>query len=386
MKHSRENKSDTSPASDRHRPSELENSFPEISEQAVPRQRGRGSTSNRGGRFENLLRERVDDGWDNLEQIEVLKTEIQIENAKSIITRNKSPDISFDRSINPYRGCEHGCVYCYARPTHSYMGLSSGLDFETRLFAKTNAPELLWKELAKPGYIPRPIALGTNTDPYQPIEKEYEITRKILEILEATGHPVTIVTKSQMVLRDLPLLTRMANRNLAKVAISVTSLDHIFARKLEPRATTPKKRLDALRQLSDAGIPTAVMVAPIIPSLNAHEIESILESAKEAGVLEAGYVILRLPLEVRDLFVEWLRAEFPNAANRVLAQVLEMRDGKAYRSEWGERMRGRGVFADSIADRFELTRKKLKLGIRELRLNTNDFKPPAVPGAQLDLF
>ncbi len=383
MTHTRDNKSAFSSASNQRRRSALSKSFPEIPGQSISRQKGRGSPSNRSGRFENLQRERIDDGWDNLEQKEVLKTEIQTERAKSIITRNNSPDISFDRSINPYRGCEHGCIYCYARPTHSYLGLSPGLDFETRLFAKTNAPELLWKELAKPGYVPKPIALGTNTDPYQPLEKDFEITRQILEILEATRHPVTIVTKSQMITRDLPLLTRMANRNLVKVAISVTSLDHRFARKLEPRATTPKKRLEALRQLSDAGIPTAVMVAPIIPALNTHEIEAILQAAKAAGVQEAGYVILRLPLEVRDLFVEWLRAEFPSVTNRVLAQVLDIREGKAYR---GERMRGRGAFADSIADRFELTRKKLQLGIRELRLNTDDFKAPSVPGAQLNLF
>src|SRR5712671_7930024 len=273
---------------------------------APSRRRGRGTQSNTSGRFEPLARESYDDGWQSLEDLPPFKTTVTIDTARKVITRNDSPDISFDRSINPYRGCEHGCVYCFARPTHAYLGLSPGLDFESKLFAKPDAPRLLERELSAAGYQPRTIAIGTNTDPYQPIEREYRVMRGILEVLERCGHPVGIVTKSALVLRDLDILARLAERNLVKVALSVTTLDAKLARTMEPRAATPSRRLEALRQLSAAGIPTSVMVAPVIPAINDAEIERILDAAAAAGVSGAGYVLLRLPLEVRDLFREWL--------------------------------------------------------------------------------
>ncbi len=272
---------------------------------------GRGAETNRGGRYEPLTRSAIDDGWRSLEELPPLKTEVQEETPRKIITRNEFPDISFDRSINPYRGCEHGCAYCFARPTHAYMGLSPGLDFETKLFAKPQAAKLLERELAKPGYEARTMAIGTNTDPYQPIERRYRIMREVLEVLDRANHPVGIVTKSALVTRDIDILARMAERNLVKVALSVTTLDRKLARAMEPRAATPTRRLETLRLLSEAGIPTTVMVAPVIPALNEAEIERILESAAAAGVAEAGYVLLRLPLEVKDVFREFLEREYP---------------------------------------------------------------------------
>src|SRR6266851_10417378 len=268
------------------------------------RRRGRGAQSNAAGRYEPLARVAFDDGWQSFEELPPFKTTVTIDSTRKIITRNHSPDISFDRSINPYRGCEHGCIYCFARPTHAYLGLSPGLDFETKLFAKPDAPKLLERELSAAGYVPRTIAIGTNTDPYQPIEREHQVMRRILEVLERCGHPVGIVTKSALVVRDLDILTRMAARNLVKVALTVTTLDPKLARVMEPRAATPARRLDALRQLAAAGVPASVMVAPVIPALNDSEIERILDAAAAIGVKEAGYVLLRLPLEVRDLFRE----------------------------------------------------------------------------------
>src|SRR5437870_9887955 len=287
--------------------------FPELAV-AIERQRrrGRGAQSNDRGRFEAEARVAFDDGWQSLEDLPPFKTTVSLDTARKVITRNDSPDIGFDRSINPYRGCEHGCVYCFARPTHAYLGLSPGLDFESKLFMKPDAPALLEKELAAANYEPRTIAIGTNTDPYQPIEKKYEIMRRILEVLERAGHPVGIVTKSTLVQRDIDILSRMARRNLVKVALSVTTLDARIARTMEPRAATPLRRLETLRRLSDAGVPTSVMVAPVIPALNDAEIERILDAASVAGVKEAGYVLLRLPLEVRDLFREWLMANSPD--------------------------------------------------------------------------
>ena len=265
---------------------------------AESKRRGRGAAINPTGRFEARTRHVFDDGWESLEDLPAFKTEVQVEKPRKIITRNASPDLSFDRSINAYRGCEHGCVYCFARPTHAYMGLSAGLDFETRLFAKPDAPKLLERELSKPGYVPKVIAIGTNTDPYQPIEKKWRITRQILEVLNACNHPVGIVTKSSLVLRDIDILQQMAEKNLVKVALSVTTLDRRLARTMEPRASTPPRRLQAIKELSDAGIPTAVMAAPIVPGLNDHELERILDSGKAAGALCASYILLRLPLEV----------------------------------------------------------------------------------------
>jgi len=349
------------------------------------RRRGRGAESNVSGRYEPLSRVLFDDGWNSIDELPPLKTSVQEERARKIITTNDSPDISFDRSINPYRGCEHGCAYCFARPTHAYMGLSPGLDFETRLFAKPNAAKLLEKELAKPGYEPRTIAIGTNTDPYQPIEKRYRIMREVLEVLDAANHPVGIVTKSALVLRDIDILARMAERNLAKVALSVTTRDRRLARAMEPRAATPERRLGAIRLLSEAGIPTTVMVAPIIPALNEPEIERILDAAHAAGAREAGYVLLRLPLEVRDVFKEFLEREYPDRAEHVMSLIRSMRGGKDYDSAWGTRMKGDGPYAWQIGRRFEIACRKLGLNASRRSLRTDLFKPPVPEGGQLQL-
>src|SRR6266581_1006744 len=348
------------------------------------RRRGRGALSNASGRYEPKARVGFDDGWQSLEDLPPFATSVTVDATRKIITRNDSPDIGFDRSINPYRGCEHGCVYCFARPTHAYLGLSPGLDFETKLFVKPEAPELLERELSAPGYQPRTIAIGTNTDPYQPIERKYQIMRRILEVLERAGHPVGIVTKSALVLRDIDILSRMAERNLAKVALSVTTLDAKLARTMEPRAATPSRRLETLRQLSAAGIPTAVLVAPIIPAINDSEIERILDAAAAAGVQGAGYVILRLPLEVRDLFREWLMASFPDRYRHVFKLIREMRGGKDYDSTWGRRMKGSGPYAWMIGRRFEIACAKIGLNKDKTKLTTEHFRPPRPGAVQLD--
>jgi DNA repair photolyase len=350
------------------------------------RRRGRGSGVNPSGRYEALSRHVFDDGWNSLEELPPFKTDVQVEKPRTIITRNASPDISFDRSINPYRGCEHGCVYCFARPTHAYMGLSAGLDFESKLFAKPDAAKLLERELAKEGYEPRTIAIGTNTDPYQPIEKRFRIMREILEVLEAHDHPVGIVTKSALVARDVDILSRMAGKGLAKVALSVTTLDRRLARMMEPRAATPTKRLEALRALSDAGVPVSVMIGPVIPGLNDQEIERILESAHAAGAREAGYIILRLPLEVSPIFKEWLLRHYPDRYRHVMSLIRSMRGGKDYDSEWGKRMRGTGPYAWQIGRRFEIAARRLGLNTERLRLRTDLFKAPEPAGKQLALF
>ncbi len=350
------------------------------------RRRGRAAALNKTGRFERQTRESFDDGWDSLEDLPPLKTEVQDERARTIITRNDSPDLSFDRSINPYRGCEHGCIYCFARPTHAYMGLSPGLDFETRLFAKPNAAALLERELSRPGYTPRVIAIGTNTDPYQPLEKSYGLMREILDVLDACSHPVAIVTKSALVARDIDILSRMAERNLVKVALSVTTLDRKLCRGMEPRTSAPHKRLGAIRALSDAGIPVAVMMAPIIPALTDSEIEGLLEAAAEHGAREASFILLRLPLEVSELFRDWLLREHPDRYRHVMSLVRSMRGGKDYDAKWGERMRGRGPYAEQIAKRFSLAAKRLGLNLRRKKLNTTDFVQPQKGGVQLNLF
>ncbi len=349
---------------------------------AAERRRGRGARSNTSGRFERDHVEDADDGWESLAELGRFKTQVRADSAKSIITRNDSPDISFDRSINPYRGCEHGCVYCYARPSHCYLGHSAGLDFETILYAKPNAAELLEAELAAPRYTPQTIALGANTDPYQPIERDHRITRSILEVLARTGHPVGIVTKSGLVTRDIDILAPMAARGLAKVAISVTTLDRHLARAMEPRAATPSKRLDAIRQLTEAGIPVTVMVAPIIPGLNDHEIEAILAAAKDAGARDAGYVMLRLPLEIKELFREWLADEFPDRAKRVISLLQSMHGGQDYVAAFGHRQRGSGPYADQIAQRFKLTRRRLDLAEERLALRTDLFVKPTQQSKQ----
>jgi DNA repair photolyase len=350
------------------------------------RRRGRGAQSNAVGRYEPLARIAFDDGWRSLDELPPFKTTVQTDATRKIITRNDSPDIGFDRSINPYRGCEHGCVYCFARPTHAYLGLSPGLDFESKLFVKPEAAELLAKELAVPGYQPKVIAIGTNTDPYQPIERKYQVMRRILEVLERAGHPDGIVTKSALVLRDIDILERMAERKLAKVALSVTTLDAELARRMEPRAATPMRRLETLRRLSQAGVPTTVMVAPVIPALNDNEIERILEAAQVAGVKEAGYVLLRLPLEVRDLFREWLMANYPDRYRHVMKLVRDTRDGKDYDSEWGTRMKGTGPYAWMLGRRFEVACEKLGLNVSRTTLTTQHFRKPKPDDAQLNLF
>jgi DNA repair photolyase len=337
------------------------------------RNRGRSAGINPSGRFEPVTRHVFDDGWDSIEELPPFKTEVQVEKPRTIVTRNTSPDISFDRSINPYRGCEHGCVYCFARPTHAYMGLSPGLDFESKLFAKPDAAKLLDKELSREGYQPRTIAIGTNTDPYQPIEKQWRIMREILEVLDQRNHPVGIVTKSALVTRDIDILSRMAERGLAKVALSVTTLDRVLARTMEPRASTPTRRLEAIRQLSGAGIPTSVMVAPIVPGLTDQEIEKILDAARAAGALDAGYVLLRLPLEVSPIFKDWLLRHYPDRYRHVMSLVRSMRDGKDYDAEWGKRMRGTGPYAWQIGRRFEIAARRLGLNAKRTALRTDLF-------------
>lgn len=348
--------------------------------------RGRGAGSNASGRYESQHRVLTDDGWGTLdEEPPALKTVVAIDATRTIIARNDSPDLSFDRSINPYRGCEHGCVYCFARPTHAYLGLSPGQDFEAKLFAKPKAAELLARELRKPGYKVRTMALGTNTDPYQPIDERYQLTREILTVLRDFKHPVGIVTKSNRIVRDLDILSEMASMKLASAAISITTLDRKLARAMEPRAPTPERRLDAIRALSEAGVPMAVMAAPMIPALNDHELETILQRAKEAGAKSAGYVVLRLPLEIKDLFREWLEAQQPGRASHVMSLIRSMRGGKDYDAEWGKRMKGDGVYAELMAKRFKLACERLGLNQDWRPLRTDLFKPPPALGDQLRL-
>lgn len=349
------------------------------------RRRGRGARSNRTGHFEAQAHEEFDDGWETLGDLEAFKTEVFEDTSKSIISHNDSPDVSFDSSINPYRGCEHGCIYCYARPSHCYLGHSAGLDFETKLYAKPNAAVLLERELKRPGYKPETIAIGGNTDPYQPIERERRITRAILEVMAKTNHPIGIITKSALVARDIDILGPMAAKNLARVAVSITTLDRHVARAMEPRAATPSRRLDTVKRLADAGIPVTVMVAPIIPGLTDHEIEPILEAAREAGARDAGYVLLRLPLEIKDLFREWLREEFPDRADKVISLLRSMHGGRDYTADFGVRQRGRGPYASQIALRFRLAKKRLGLGDERVPLRTDLFIRPGNGGQQLSL-
>ncbi|MFB9950413.1 PA0069 family radical SAM protein [Rhizobium puerariae] len=349
------------------------------------RRRGRGAGLNPSGRFEEKRREALDDGWQTIEELEPFRTEVQVEKPRAAITRNESPDLSFDRSINPYRGCEHGCIYCFARPTHSYMGLSPGLDFESKLFVKPDVPKLLERELSRPDYKVRAIAIGTNTDPYQPIEREWRIMRQILEVLNKANHPVAIVTKSALITRDADILSEMASKGLAKVGISITTLDRKLARAMEPRASTPPKRLDAIKALTDAGIPASVMVAPVIPALNDHEIERILEAANAAGATKASYVLLRLPLEVSPLFRDWLLQNYPNRYRHVMSLIRSMRGGKDYDAEWGKRMKGAGPYAWQIGRRFEMATKRLGMVRRGLPLRDDIFIRPDGGGIQLSL-
>ena len=352
--------------------------------------RGRGALSNHVGRYEKQTRVLVDDGWDDGWRADdnappPLRTQVIHDATRSIIAHNKSPDLSFDQSINPYRGCEHGCIYCFARPTHAYLGLSPGADFESRLFAKPDAAKLLAKELSAPGYVPRVIAMGTNTDPYQPLEKKMRITRSILEVLRDFRHPVAIVTKSPLILRDLDILSEMAAMGLAKVALSVTTLDRKLARVMEPRAGTPTRRLQAIAGLAQAGVPAGVMFAPAIPALNDHEMEAVLAAAKDAGARSASYVLLRLPLEIKDLFREWLETNTPDRAKHVMALVRQMRGGKDYDSNWNTRMKGTGPYAEFMARRFHMAVKRLGLNQPRAPLAIHKFRRPPRLGDQLSL-
>ncbi len=351
--------------------------------------KGRGAADNAVSRFEAHTREACDDGWGSLDEaLDPLRTEVAMDASRSAINYIDSPDLPFDRSINPYRGCEHGCIYCYARPSHAYLGLSPGLDFESRLLAKPDAAQLLRKELAKPGYRCAPIALGMNTDAYQPIEREYRITRSILEVLAETHHPFSLVTKSALIERDIDLIAPMAAEGLALVFVTITTLDRPLARRLEPRAAAPERRLETLRRLSEAGIPTGVMTAPVIPALNDHEMERILESAAQAGAGHAGYVLLRLPLELVTLFEQWLQVHYPLKANHVMSLIRQSRGGKAYDADFNTRMTGQGLFAGMIAQRFKLACQKLTLNHQRQSLRTDLFTPPATgaPPPQMSLF
>lgn len=347
--------------------------------------RGRGAGLNPSGRFEEQRRESFDDGWQSFEELAPFKTEVQIEKPRTVITRNDSPDIPFDRSVNPYRGCEHGCIYCFARPTHSYMGLSAGLDFEAKLFAKPDAPRLLERELSRQDYKVKPIAIGTNTDPYQPIEKEWRVMRQLLEVLAKANHPVMIVTKSALVTRDIDILQDMAAKGLAKVGISITTLDRKLARSMEPRASTPAKRLEAIQQLTEAGIPTSTLVSPLIPALNDHELERILDAAHAAGARAASYILLRLPLEVSPLFRDWLLRNYPDRYRHVMSLIKSMRGGKDYDAEFGKRMKGEGPYAWQISRRFEIACKRLGLARRGISLRDDLFIRPNGAGIQLSL-
>ncbi len=356
--------------------------------------KGRGAVSNITGRFEVQQSEKQDDGWWQEEGVDdSIKTHVTPEMAKTILSRNQSPDLPFSVSLNPYRGCEHGCIYCFARPTHAYLGLSPGLDFETRLFAKTNAAHLLRQELAKKNYQVSPIALGVNTDAYQPCEKQFQITRQVLEVLQECRHPVGLISKSSLIERDIDIISQMAEKHLAIVAITITTLDHKVARQLEPRAASPTRRLQIIRRLSEAGIPVAVSVAPIIPFITEQEMEQVLSAAVDAGATGAGYTVLRLPYEVNPLFQEWLDTHFPERAQRVMNRIRDMRGGEDYKAEFGARMRGEGLWANMIHQRFHKALKRLNIQHhgRFRDLNSHLFrKPEFIPAQkdeeQLDLF
>jgi len=355
--------------------------------QQIQTVRGRGARSNAAGRYESQASEAFDDGWtpDDVEPAH-LTTTVTAEKAKVIITHNDSPDVGFSASINPYRGCEHGCIYCYARPAHAYMGLSPGLDFESKLFFKPGAAALLERELSRPRYVPETIHIGGNTDPYQPQERRLRVTRGVLEVLERFNHPFSIITKSALILRDLDILAPMAARNLVRVAVSITTLDRKLARSMEPRAATPDRRLAAVKGLSDAGVPTVVMFAPSIPGLNDHEMEAVLERAAAAGARGAGYVALRLPMEIADLFQEWLATDHPDRASRVMSLVRQMRGGKTYDAQWGKRMKGEGPLAALMSRRFATAKTRYGLTMTREPMDLSQFRIPPRVGDQIDLF
>jgi DNA repair photolyase len=349
--------------------------------------KGRGAVSNLQGRYELQVRESFDDGWptDDTDPPHRLKTEVTAENAKRILTRNASPDLPFHVSLNPYLGCEHGCIYCFARPSHSYLGLSPGLDFESRIFAKLNAPQLLRHELSQPSYVPEPIALGVNTDGYQPCERELRLTRRVLEVLYECEHPVALITKSSLIERDIDLLAPMAAKRQAAVAVTITTLDPAIARTLEPRAAAPQRRLRTIRTLTEAGIPVGVSIAPVIPFITEPDLERVLTAAAEAGAVNASYIVLRLPWEVNPLFQQWLQAHFPERAQRVMNRIRDMRGGKDYDATFGSRMKGDGVWANLIRQRFEKTVARLGIGKRSesfRALDTSRFRRPQLISAQ----
>lgn len=349
--------------------------------------RARGACSNAAGRYERYRRMYESDGWDDERPEErTAATVVSEERPRRMITYNRSPDLPFDRSINPYRGCEHGCIYCFARPSHAWLGLSAGLDFETRLIARPDAPTILERELRKPGYRVAPIAIGTNTDPYQPIEQGHEIMRGCLQVLLAFRHPVAIVTKGTLIERDLDILSDMASHGLVRVGISVTTLDAGVSRRMEPRAPAPLRRLETIRRVAGAGVPVRVMTSPVVPGLTDHEIEKILTAGQEAGAQAASWIMLRLPLEVAPLFREWLEAHYPDRAARVMGLVRQMQGGRDYDPQWGRRMRGQGPYAQMIAHRFALAARRLGLDARQPALRCDLFDPPERPGDQLSLF
>ena len=352
----------------------------------VTRLPGRAALSNPSGRYERHETDLVDDGWDMEEDLPPLRTEVSDERPRRVITRNTSPDISFDRSINPYRGCEHGCIYCFARPSHEWLGMSAGLDFETRLIAKPTAPELLERELRAKSYKPAVIAIGTNTDPYQPLEKERRIMRRVLEVLSEYRHPVAVVTKGTLIERDLDVLGEMGRAGLARVGISVTTLDATLARKMEPRVPSPERRLATIRRLTEAGCPVRVMVSPVVPALTDHEMEAILEAGAAAGAVAASWIMLRLPHGVSQLFRDWVETHYPDRAARVMGRVRDLHGGKDYDPEWGKRMTGEGLFAEMMKQRFAVATRRLGLAHELPELRTDLFQPPARAGDQLSLF
>jgi DNA repair photolyase len=350
------------------------------------RNRGRGAQTNAPSRFDTESREAFDDGWGQVEELKPFETIEHIERAKTIITRNESPDLGFDRSINAYRGCEHGCSYCFARPTHNYLGHSAGLDFERQIYVKVNAVEVLRRELAEKRYRVKPIAMGTNTDPYQPAERSHKLTRGILEVLLETRHPTSIVTKSALIVRDLDILTELAKLGLVSVGMSVTSMDHILSRKMEPRASTPEKRLEAVRLLAAAGVPTGIMAAPMIPAINDMEMERILDAGRAQGAQWAGMVLLRLPGEVREIFREWMLRHYPDRVKHVMSLVRDTRGGKDYNAAWGDRMRGEGAYATLMQQRFAKAKERFGLERKLPALRTDLFQAPVADDNQLSLF
>ncbi|MBM9595865.1 PA0069 family radical SAM protein [Roseitranquillus sediminis] len=349
------------------------------------RRRGRGARTNRSGRYESLERSRVHDGWEIDEPLPPLRTEVSAERPRAAITRNGSPDIPFDRSINPYRGCEHGCIYCFARPTHAWLGLSPGLDFETRLVVRPEMPRVLERELRRKRYVPAPIAIGTNTDPYQPVEAEHRVMRQVLEVLRDFRHPVTIATKGTLVERDLDILSEMARLQLVQVGITVTTLDRVLSRALEPRVPLPQRRLATLRRLAEAGIPVRIMISPVIPGLTCNEIEALVEAGRDAGARAVSWAMLRLPLEVAPLFREWLAEHRPERAARVMARVRESHGGRDYDPEWGRRMKGQGTYAELLASRFRVALRRAGLDRAMPELRCDLFAPPTQKGDQLRL-